>query len=1048
MLSGERKLATLLFADLSGYTEMARRLDPEDVVSVVDPVMRDLQRVAEAHGGTVLMTAGDGVLCAFGVPLVREDDALRAVRAAGEMRSLAEVAAGTEGVHIGIASGEILITPDGSPRGWGITGLCVALATRLSDLAGDGEILADEVCRQLAGPSARWGPVRASQVQGMGDRPVMVAQLLGLDDSPSPRAREPLVARQVELARLDELLTRVTAEQRSFVVSVQGDAGIGKSRLLEAWLDRHPEITAITGQCHSYGASRPLAGLLDAVLDHLRLRGLLTHEGLLGLLSAQTEAHALVSRLLAIAAAEQGPAAEDVGSVLAHALRCVLEALTQESPCVLVVEDAHWAGEDVLAFLTDLHGRHLPVRLLVVAVQRDGPGWEAMPTLEPLPDWACRQLIEQRLPRAPDALVSALLERTGGNPLYLQESLNLLEEGIGGKGGQSQLPPSVRALLAARLDSLDPEAKEIALFASAGADLVWADHLARLTGAQPDEALRTLVARGILIAVTSGGYRFGHRLFQEVAYSALTRSRRVWLHLSYLDLLEDESPAVRAFHAESAWQHLAAEAPERGAVATRALTELHALGETLFAWQATGARAVFVRAEAVMDDVPNASDGAVTAALATYAQVLIDLGDLLEALAVAQRARDKATDAHSEAASRLALGHALARLGRMGEARLEVQPLLGRDEPGLRGRALKVLAETWRFESEHRFYELLEEAFEALEQAGDTRGQGEIARLLAYLLSVSADGAFQRWFDRASAMLSLDDLRGRALMVRTACFAAGGRADWPGVVKLAEEALQLGLRAGVLDVVVDATLAAITGRTYLGDTKGALAFRTELVASELPPRARLAMGCASALALLRDGQPENAREELLSASSLAEEFGGAGRVLHRHAQAEVLLDGGWPGAARLAALEGLQAAEAANASLIAVQLRLLLCRIGQALGASMDDETARAQADADRLGAGPLAELASVLARDSAELPAEGVEARAIWFENAAMRATDDDEARANWQRAHDEWSRLGHTIWPQRALKARDLLPRTLQELAAIPLEPLMDLTALPSDA
>ena len=727
MPAGERKLATLVFADISGYTDMARRLDPEDVVSVVDPIMRDLQQVAEAHGGTVLMTAGDGVLCAFGVPVVREDDALRAVRAAAEMRALGEAAAGTSGVHIGIASGEILITPDSSPRGWGITGLCVALAARLSDLAVNGEILADEACRGLAGPAARWGPERASQLQGMGERPVLVAQLLDLDGSPNPRGRGPLVARQVEQARLDELLNRVSAEAQSTVVSIQGEAGIGKTRLVEVWLDQHPEVTAITGRCHSYGDARPLAGLLDAVLEHLRLRALLERHALLQLLSPLAEADAVVSRVLALAGAEPSPPAEDFSSVVAHAVRSLLAALAARSPLAVVVDDVHWAGDDLIAFLEDLDERPISVPLLVIALQREGPCWGSTPPLEPLPIWAVRQLVAARLPSAPRSLAEALHARTGGNPLYLGESLNLLDDGAPLDSVTHQLPPSVRALLAARLDSLPTDAKEVALVASAGADLATSEALTVLLARSPEDALKTLVERGVLVEVTGGGYRFGHRLFQEVAYSALTRSRRVELHLGYLDLLGPESPSLRGFHAESAWQHLGADSPMRAEVAVRALTELQVLGETLFAWQASGAKGVFERADLVARDLPDDPSGLVATHLATYAQVLVDIGDLSEALGTAQRAREAACDARSEALARLAVGHAFARIGEMEQARNELQPVLEADDAGLRGRALKVLGLTWRFESEERFCILLEEAHRALAEAGDQAGQAEVS---------------------------------------------------------------------------------------------------------------------------------------------------------------------------------------------------------------------------------------------------------------------------------------------------------------------------------
>ena len=281
-------------------------------------------------------------------------------------------------------------------------------------------------------------------------------------------------------------------------------------------------------------------------------------------------------------------------------------------------------------------------------------------------------------------------------------------------------------------------------------------------------------------------------------------------------------------------------------------------------------------------------------------------------------------------------------------------------------------------------------------------------------------------------------------MARTACFVACARADWGEANKLADEALVLGHRAGVLDVVLDASLAGISARTYVGDIGGALGLRDDLADVELPPRGQLAFACASALTLLRAGKPGGSLAELAHAESLAEQFGGVERLLLCQARAEVLLDAGRPHEAEPVAAEARAAAEAAALTLLELQVRLLECRIHLAAGRSVGEMAARALADAERLGAVPLAELARVLAGQSTEPPAAGIEARAHWYEQQALSG-----APGAWEQAHDEWAKLGHTIWPQRALLARDLQPRTQAELAAIPLTPLIDdLTQLPTDA
>jgi adenylate cyclase len=501
LVPGERKLATLLFADLSGYTDLTRRLDPEDVVSVVDPVMRDLQQIAERHGGTVVLVAGDGLLVAFGVPHAREDDSLRAVRAAVEMRQRTGRSQGTPGLHAGIASGEVLITPDPSERGWGITGLCIALAARLSDKAENGVILVDAESQRLVGPDARWGDRRQLELQGMGPAPVTVFELLDAEAGPAPRGSGTFVDRFVEWARLDELLSEVRVEGHSRVVAIEGEAGSGKTRLLEAWSTSHTELVTIWGRCPSYGEHQPLAGLLDALIDHLGEVGLLDPPALTELLQGVSpeEAQATALRLLGHAGVNDAPpAAEQLVEVLGSATRELLSGLSTRSSLAIVIDDVHWGGEDLREFLWGLVKEPLTSPVLIVVLQREGEAWGDLPALPPLPTWAAKELITARIGEAAPTLVNHLLSRTGGMPFYLEECLSLLvEQGavlddsdgrrLADPGGLGSLPTSVRAVLAARLDALPAAAKDVALVASASADLIRAEAVSELMGPSATE---------------------------------------------------------------------------------------------------------------------------------------------------------------------------------------------------------------------------------------------------------------------------------------------------------------------------------------------------------------------------------------------------------------------------------------------------------------------------------------------------------------------------------------------------------------------------------
>lgn len=1074
--AGERKLATLLFADLSGYTDLTRRLDPEDVMSLVEPVMRDLQRIAENHGGTVLMVAGDGVLCAFGVPHTREDDALRAVRAAVEMRSRTGVDEETPGMHAGLASGEVLVAPDSSPRGWGMTGLCIAMATRLADRAADGVILVDPVCRRLAGSAVEWGEEHRIPLQGMGEAPVVVSEVVDVGVTPVTQPDATFVDRLAERARLDNRLSSVRTEGRSRLLAIWGDAGTGKSSLIRDWCQGLDNARALVGTCRSYGAARPLAAVLDPVIEYLTSEGLLEPEALEDLVArvAPVEAPAVARRLLALAGVlPDSPPAEDPGGAVAEGVRTLLSAMSADAPLVLAIDDAQWAGDDIKSLLADLHRNPVEGQLLVVVLSRDSEAQEVAP-LGPLPDWAITELITGRVGRPDPELVSSLIARTGGNPLYIEECIrHLLEAGvieeqdgacvIVSSAGLEGLPTSVRALIAARFDSLPAGAKDVALVASASADVAPVATLRAICSEhEVDEALEVLISRGLVQEVLGGGIRFRHRLLQEVAYAALTRARRVHLHLTFLDLLEQDALSLRAFHAEAAWSHLGAASAARPEVAARAVRELRLLGEMVFGWQASGALGVFARAEPMLEHLPAEAAADAALLLAAKAQALIDLGRFSEAKVVASRAVVSALatgETRPEASARLALGHALTRLNEHEPARVELSQVLALADAlwdrQLRGRASWALAHSWRFDSRPQFRALLEQAYEELVAADDQWGRAQVARLLTYLLSMSGGEDFEHWRGLVSEMQSLDDLRGRAMLARITSFVASGRADWAAAAAAAEEALATGRRAGLQDVVTDALLILMQSKTMLGLLAPAAAARQELLATTgLTTRSRQALSCASALTLLRSGARDEAAEELRTAADLLRELGHGERLLERQAVAEVALDAGH---SELAAQAGVVAAELAEESglhLVALQLHLLVHRAMLAVGRQAEGWEVL-QAAAAAAGAGPIARQA-VLLRDqqggTSDAPAlqdDGIEARAIWFENAAMRASDDEEARDSWQRAHDEWSRLGHTIWPIRALKAKEALPRNAQELAKIPLTPLLaDLTAPPSDA
>jgi class 3 adenylate cyclase/tetratricopeptide (TPR) repeat protein len=559
----ERKVVSVLFADLVGFTSRSERLDVEDVRGTLEPYHAMLRQALERFGGTVEKFIGDAVMAVFGAPVAREDDAERAVRAALAIRDAIEEVGEDLHVRVGVCTGEALVMVGAEPeRGEGmVSGDVVNTASRLQGLAPvDGVLVADATFRATE-RAIVYEPHEPVVAKGK-------AEPLACWVAREPRSlvpvamREatPLVGRERERRLLVDAVERCRAERSVQLVTIVGVPGIGKSRLvteLRAHLEDAPEITRWRqGRALSYGegvAFWPLAEIVKQEAGILESDGAATaaaklDEAISGIGLTGVDAVWVRRQLAPLAGVESSGEAGGRDEAFAG-WRLFVEALATDRATVLVVEDLHWADAALLEFLDGLVERISAVPLLVVCTARPElwerrPGWgggkpnAVTISLQPLSETETQQLIGALID--PTLLeVEAereLLERADGNPLYAQEYVRMLVE----RGADaSELPESVQGIIAARLDALSPEEKSLLQDAAVIGRTVWLGALCAL-GARERVAADELVFRLERKQLVRRAHRssvagetelsFAHSLIEEVAYAQLTRPQRAERH--------------------------------------------------------------------------------------------------------------------------------------------------------------------------------------------------------------------------------------------------------------------------------------------------------------------------------------------------------------------------------------------------------------------------------------------------------------------------------------------------------------------------------------
>jgi class 3 adenylate cyclase/tetratricopeptide (TPR) repeat protein len=586
----ERKVVSVLFVDLVGFTARSDRADPEDVRATLRPYHAMLKREIERFGGTVEKFIGDAVMAVYGAPVAHEDDAERAVRSAlriaeaipelNEEHPELELA-----VRAAVNTGEAVVSLGARPeRGEGIvTGDVVNTASRLQAEAPVGGVVVGEVTHRATRDVIRYEELPAVTVKGKAEpvpiwRAVEARSRFGVDVE---RPRTPFVGRVDDLAVLQQAFTRSRREPGVQLVTVVGEPGVGKTRLIaefQAWVDDLPDIVYWRqGRCLPYGDGIAFWALGEVVKAHA---GILESDSpeeagrklteAVDLVAEERDREWMTARLAPLVGVGADTTATAERSESFAAWRGFLESVAAQSPLVLVVEDLHWADDAMLAFVDDLVDWASGVPLTVVCSARPElfeahPGWgggkrnSTTLSLTPLSGEDTARLIGALLEQAvlPAETQALLLERAGGNPLYAEEFVRMLvDRGILERRGQAwtvpagaaiPVPETVQATIAARLDTLSPERKTLLQDASVVGKVFWSGAVAAMGDRDPAEVREGLheLARKELVRPArrssvegEAEFAFWHALVRDVAYGQLPRAARIAKHRAAADWIE------------------------------------------------------------------------------------------------------------------------------------------------------------------------------------------------------------------------------------------------------------------------------------------------------------------------------------------------------------------------------------------------------------------------------------------------------------------------------------------------------------------------------
>jgi class 3 adenylate cyclase len=574
----ERKIITVLFVDLVGFTARAEQLDPEDVRAILNPYYTRLRAEIEAFGGTVEKFIGDAVMAAFGAPVAHGDDPERAVRAALAVRNAVGEMNAREAeldlqVRLAVNTGEAIVAVGANAdRGEAmVAGDVVNTASRLQTAAPTNGILVGEATHRATRSLFEYEEVEPLEVKGK-RAPVRAWLALEAHSGPGERAvsEAPMLGRERELSMLNRVFDGVVADRMPHLVTIVGDAGIGKTRLATEFTDRIEREGArvLRGRSLPYGA----VTLYGAFTQHVK--------GFAEIFANDDEAAAL-EKLQRAVARLGGEGENDLVSDLALligldstrevgnrqtlflAARRFAELLAADQPTILVFEDIHWADSGTFDLLELFASRVRDVPLLLLALARPDlllarPGWGGgMPaynalSLQTLGDEDARDLAERLLGAAVDLEANHVVETAEGNPLFIEELAASVAERRAAAVGA--LPTTIRELVSARLDALPANERTLLLDAAVVGKVFWRGALESLDGQVEGvvEALDSLEARDLIRREPLSWiehdeqFTFKHMMIREVAYATLPRSRRRELHAAVARFLESATGGAAA----------------------------------------------------------------------------------------------------------------------------------------------------------------------------------------------------------------------------------------------------------------------------------------------------------------------------------------------------------------------------------------------------------------------------------------------------------------------------------------------------------------------
>jgi class 3 adenylate cyclase/tetratricopeptide (TPR) repeat protein len=598
-MAESRKVVTIVFSDVTGSTALGEQLDPEAMRRIMERYFAEMGSVIERHGGTVEKFIGDAVMAVFGIPAVHEDDALRAVRAAAEMReclaALNEELAGRRvaiAVRTGVNTGEVVA---GDPsRGQSFaTGDAVNVAARLEQVAAPGEILLGPLTHQLVRQAVRADAVEPLELKGKSETVEAWRLVEVLPDVPAYTRRidAPFVGREAELAVLRSAWERARDSGSCELVTVAGVPGIGKSRLVRELVTAlGDEARVVVGRCLSYGDGITYWPLAEIVRE---VAGSDARAGLTDLLGAGSDDALATERLLgAIGQSDQPARTEEIF----WATRILLERLAGEKPLLVVLDDIHWGEETLLDLLEYLAGFARAPMLLACTARPDL--WDARP------QWSRVNAMELAAldPSDAEALIDSLLrdtsiavsareeirERAEGNPLFVEQMLALAAEN---ENGELEVPPTIRSLLDARLDHLGVEERAVLVRGAVEGRLF---HRGAVSALLDDDARDGLPGRLLALARKSfvrpddslfpgdDAFRFVHVLVRDAAYEAAPKELRAALHERFADWLEEQAhelDEIVGYHLEQACAYHRALGEQADELARRAGTRLADAGQ-------------------------------------------------------------------------------------------------------------------------------------------------------------------------------------------------------------------------------------------------------------------------------------------------------------------------------------------------------------------------------------------------------------------------------------------------------------------------------------